>query len=30
MYDRKFRTTQLLTQNDRVCTRQLDWPFVGE
>lgn len=29
MYDRKFRTTQLLTQTDRVCTRQLDWPFVG-
>lgn len=29
MYDRKFRTTQLLTQTDRICTRQLDWPFVG-
>jgi hypothetical protein len=29
MYDRKFRTSTLLTGNDNVCTRQLDWPFVG-
>jgi hypothetical protein len=29
MYDRKFRTSTLLTSNDNVCTRQLDWPFVG-
>ena len=29
MYDEKFRTTQLLTQDDQVCTQQLDWPFVG-
>jgi hypothetical protein len=29
MYDAKFRTIQLLTKNDRICTRQLDWPFVG-
>ncbi len=30
MYDQKFRTTRLLTgrQNKR-CTQQLDWPFVG-
>lgn len=29
MYDAKFRTTRLLTQNDQVCTQQLDWPFTG-
>lgn len=29
MYDGKFRDVRLLTQNDVVCTRQLDWPFVG-
>jgi hypothetical protein len=29
MYDAKWRTTALLTQNNNVCTQQLDWPFVG-
>lgn len=29
MYDGKFRTVNLLTVNDPVCTRQLDWPFAG-
>ena len=29
MYDGKFRETRLLTRNDRVCTKQLDWPFFG-
>jgi hypothetical protein len=29
MYDQQFRTSRLLTDNDRVCTQQLDWPFVG-
>lgn len=29
MYDQKWRTSKLLTDNDRVCSQQLDWPFVG-
>lgn len=29
MYDGKFRSARLLTQNDPICTQQLDWPFVG-
>ena len=29
MYDQRFCTSKLLTDNDLVCTLQLDWPFVG-